>query len=191
MTGRTGGGVGQGSPTTLLGLFGAAAYLAIGGRVGAEADPPERIALGREVYDVHRAACHGADLKGAPGLAHAAPLRPPARAAARRERPHLAPPGPGPRPDRPQPHRSRGRRRLRERHAGLRRHPVGRRDRGGPRLHPQHLARARAPLPARPDPRRRGRTRRPNPSPVEEASRTMHMRCAAYPDRISHAAARA
>jgi mono/diheme cytochrome c family protein len=48
----------------LLGLAGAAALLATGDGDGA--DPPERIALGRAVYDLHCASCHGADLQGAP-----------------------------------------------------------------------------------------------------------------------------
>jgi mono/diheme cytochrome c family protein len=60
---RTGRGLRKGAlAAALLGLFGAGAYLAIGGRGGAGAEPPERIALGREVYDRHCAACHRPDL---------------------------------------------------------------------------------------------------------------------------------
>jgi mono/diheme cytochrome c family protein len=50
----------------LLGLAGAAALLATGRGGDAGTEPPERIALGRAVYDLHCASCHGADLQGAP-----------------------------------------------------------------------------------------------------------------------------
>jgi mono/diheme cytochrome c family protein len=50
----------------LLGLAGGGTPVATGRGGDADADPPGRIALGREVYDLHCAACHGAGLEGAP-----------------------------------------------------------------------------------------------------------------------------
>jgi mono/diheme cytochrome c family protein len=50
----------------LIGLAGAGALVATGRGGDAGTDSPARIALGRAVYDLHCASCHGADLQGAP-----------------------------------------------------------------------------------------------------------------------------
>lgn len=49
----------------LLGVAGAGAFVATTGR-GEPAGAAEQIALGHAVYDIHCAACHGADLEGQP-----------------------------------------------------------------------------------------------------------------------------
>ena len=107
----------------------------------------------RGFYECHASRTGQAGLRGelrfmpwlTPGgpatLAGTATERTAAGTAARRERPHLASPGRGALPHHEAGPGRRGRRRIRERHAGLRGHVIGRRHLGGARVHQEHVAR--------------------------------------------------